>query len=537
MKKIALLCTTFNSLTQAVYVRLKDMGFKINVIYSVDLHLLYELNPDLILAPYLKSYIPKEIYEKYMIFVFHPGPIGDRGAYSLEHAIEHKKWGGVWLKADEKLDGGDIYASCEFEVKEGSKKSSIYRDEIRECAVTTLDDLLNNIKNNHSTPQLDTPLHTPFTQERRKIDWNKDSTSKIIKKIKQADSYPGVLDEILGLKVYIFGAWREDKLKGEPKQILAKRDGAICIGTIDGAIWISHLKEPNRFKLPSTYVLKDRLKGVKEDRLALLFDRSYNTFFELYFEQKDEISYLYFNFHNGAFSSAQCIRLKYAFEYLKESSKVVVLMGGDEFFSNGIHLNILEDSKKVGEDGWENINAMNDLIQSIIFADDVLTVASVHKNAGAGGVFLALACDFVLSCEGVVFNPHYKSLGLSGSEYHSFLLPKRVGDEKASELLEKCLPISAKRAFEIGMLDKVIKKENYFKELESYVETLYSDEFLWDKEDYLESNKEMIEELKQKELEQIHPEFWKSDSSFHTLRREFVYKICPTHTPKRLLDA
>jgi len=71
------------------------MGFKINVIYSVDLHLLYELNPDLILAPYLKSYIPKEIYEKYMIFVFHPGPIGDRGAYSLEHSLDHKRWGGV----------------------------------------------------------------------------------------------------------------------------------------------------------------------------------------------------------------------------------------------------------------------------------------------------------------------------------------------------------------------------------------------------------------------------------------------------------
>ena len=45
-------------------------------------------------------------------------------------------------------------------------------------------------------------------------------------------------------------------------------------------------------------------------------------------------------------SSAQAIRLKYAIDYLKEEYKVLVLMGGDDFFSNGIHLNILEDSKK-----------------------------------------------------------------------------------------------------------------------------------------------------------------------------------------------
>ena len=67
---------------------------------------------------------------------------------------------------------------------------------------------------------------------------------------------------------------------------------------------------------------------------------------------------------------------------LKEDAKVIVLIGARDFFSNGIHLNILEDSQKQGEDGWSNINAMNDLIKSIIFADDVITVSSLHKNAG-----------------------------------------------------------------------------------------------------------------------------------------------------------
>ena len=150
---------------------------------------------------------------------------------------------------------------------------------------------------------------------------------------------------------------------------LAKRDGAICLGTTDGAVWITHLKEPGRFKLPATYVLKEKLQGVKEDRLPLVFDKSYDTFHEVSVEKRDNVAYLCFNFHNGAMSTAQCIRLKYAVEYLKNECEVLVLIGGMDFFSNGIHLNILEDSAKQGEDGWANINAMNDLVHSILYAE------------------------------------------------------------------------------------------------------------------------------------------------------------------------
>jgi putative two-component system hydrogenase maturation factor HypX/HoxX len=238
-------------------------------------------------------------------------------------------------------------------------------------------------------------------------------------------------------------------------------------------------------------------------------------------------------------SAQQCIRLKYAFEYLRESAKVIVLVGGLDFFSNGIHLNILEDSKKNGEDGWSNINAMNDLVKSIIFAEDVITVASLHRNSGAGGVFLALACDYVTASKSATINPHYKTLGLSGSEYHTYTLPKRVGGTVAKKLLDECLPISASRAKDIGMVDEVFDDEVYFENLREFSSKLIEDEerfddFLWDKQDYLELNKEMIEKAREDEIGVMHPEFWEKSSPFHKLRYEFVYKICPTKTPKRL---
>ncbi len=535
--KILLLCTSFNSLTQAIFTVLKDKDYKVSLAYAITKSQMKKeiktFAPDIILSPFCKRYLPKSIYENYPVYILHPGPRGDRGPNALEYGLRKSRWAIVWFRANKEYDSGDIFVQVDFIVRT-TYKASLYRQEIKRATIKSLDTLLKNIKNNKSIPQILNPLHQQITQKQRSINWQKDSSDTIIKKIHQSDSYPGVKDEVLGIECYLFGAHKEDRLKGDPKEILAKRNGAICIGSIDGSVWITHLKEPNRFKLPSTYVLKEKLKGVKEDRLPLIFDKSYATFYEISVDIREKIAYLSFNFHNGAMSSDQCIRLKYTIEYLKKECEVLVLCGGIDFFSNGINLNILEDSQKQGEDGWSNINAINDVIASIIYADEIVTVASLSKSAGAGGVFLALACDFVVACKGVVLNPHYKTLGLSGSEYHSYTLPKRVGEKLAKTLLYNCLPISTNYAKSINMIDLLISDENYNKKLHEFTTKLYSDNFIEQKQKILEENRNHIESLKEKELVKIYPEFWDKDSSFHCLRREFVYKICPTKTPKRL---
>ena len=542
--KITLLITTFNSLSQLTYTYLKDKNYKVDIVYAINnpqmIKEVEKFEPDIIFCPYLKKFIPKEIFEKYPTFILHPGIIGDRGAYSLDNVVRQglKRWGVTILKASSEYDSGDVYVTREFDVI-SKTKAGIYRNEVKEATLEAIEEFLKVIKIEDFTPLKPTnkPFHKYLTKNDRTIDWQNNSTSEIIKKINMSDSFPGVEDNILGVSCYLFGAWKENKLKGKPKEILAKRDGAICLGTIDGALWISHLKELNRFKLPATYVLKQMLKGVKEHRLPLIFDKSYNTFYEISCDIKDSIAYLYFNFHNGAFRAEQCIRLKYAIEYLKNEVDAIVLMGGEQFFSNGINLNILEDSKKSGEDGWSTINAINDLIKTVLFNTDSLMIASLHKNAGAGGVFLASACDFVVAKKSCVLNPHYKTIGLSGSEYHTFTLPKRVGNENAKKLINECLPISANKAKELSLVDEVYD-ENYFEHLHNFVlEKLEDDNFLLEKEEFLEENEELIEDLKEKEIKKIHPQFWDENSSFHILRYKFVYKICPTKTPKRLKHA
>ncbi len=94
---------------------------------------------------------------------------------------------------------------------------------------------------------------------------------------------------------------------------------------------------------------------------------------------------------------------------------------------NGIHLNVIEAADSPADESWRNINAIDDLCLTLIEATHKWVIAAMQGNAGAGGVFLALAADRVWARDGVVLNPHYKNMGnLYGSEYWTYLLPRRL---------------------------------------------------------------------------------------------------------------
>ena len=546
--RILLLVSAFNSLTQQVFCRLEDLGHEVSVEYARTPKLMEEAvelwQPELILCPYLLQKVPETIWQRIPTLIVHPGPPGDRGASSLDWAIlkREDRWGVTILQAVEAMDAGPIWACQPFAIPSLSSKGEIYRREIGAATLKLIDEVLKKFEDSAFLPKPQDPLppmHTPVRQSDRVIDWLRDDTQTIMKKVNASDNHPGVRDSLLGIEVYLYGAHIEGALKGKPKEILAKRNGAICLGTVDGAIWISHLKEPHRFKLPATYILKSRLKGIKEHRIPLYVDPSLKTFKEITFVQEGRIGYLGFDFYNGAMSAEQCIRLKYAVETLRNEVDLLVLTGGSNFFSNGIHLTILEESKKQGEDGWSNINAMNNLIETILFSDDILTVASFGANAGAGGVFLGLACDFIVAREGVVLNPHYKTMGLSGSELHTYTLPRRLGEAKAKEITEACLPISAQKAKRLGIVDAVLEIKNYDDALKEWCRVLLEDEeryydTLEAKQERLERDSSYIENCKEAELKRMYPEFWDENSDFHRLRHNFVYKVCPLYAPTRI---
>ena len=96
---------------------------------------------------------------------------------------------------------------------------------------------------------------------------------------------------------------------------------------------------------------------------------------------------------------------------------------------------------------------------------------------------------------------------------------KRVGEEKAGKLLDECLPISVESAIGIGVVDEVFAHDDYYEALHNFAKSKFDDDFIWDKQDYLEENRDRIEALKEIEIEVMYPEFWEENSSFHQLTK------------------
>ncbi len=571
--RVLLLVTAFNGLTQRVFEQLRLQSHEVRVIFSgcddEIRDLVSVFRPDIILCPFLKQRIADDIWNEHLCIIIHPGITGDRGPSSLDWAILNREseWGVTALQADSEMDAGDIWSTVNFPMRAASK-ASLYRQEVTKMAAHLVDEIIDLFTLRADTLQSN-PLSTRFKpqaldysradvkgalrpllkQSQRAIDWSGDSTQTVLDKIRAADSFPGVLDEFCGQPVYLYGAHSEGALKGNiPKQILGQRQGAICVATIDGAVWISHLKrqkiESHSFiKLPATWVLNKAIETVPELGLKVLPDNMTDTFSEITYSESGSVGYLYFNFHNGAMGIEQCYRLLEAYEAaLARDTRVLVLMGGDDFFSNGIHLNHIEASEDKAESSWLNINAIDDLIKAILETRNKITVAAVRNNAGAGGAMMALACDYIFSRDGVVLNPHYKAMGLYGSEYWTYTLPNRVGMEKAVVLTESCLPLGAQAAANIGFVDAVFPGDltAYQFELNKHVTDIAADyqfeqllENKLQRRDRDEAEKPLAA-YRQEELLQMELCFWGEDAKYHAKRYNFVHKVSCGRTPTNL---
>ena len=106
-------------------------------------------------------------------------------------------------------------------------------------------------------------------------------------------------------------------------------------------------------------------------------------------------------------------------------------------------------------EAWRDINAIDDACRAIITCTSQLVVSALSGKAGAGGVMLALGADRVVRPDSVVLNPYYGTMGLFGSEYWTYVLPRRVGEVEAAALTEACLPLGPAAALRTGLADEV----------------------------------------------------------------------------------
>jgi len=545
--RILLLTHSFNSLTQRLYAELTGLGHQLSIEFDIADSVTGEavelFRPDLIVAPFLKRAIPEAIWSRHLCLIVHPGIVGDRGPAALDWAIQKGlgEWGVTVLQAEAEMDAGPVWAAARFPLR-AAKKSSIYRNEVTEAAVQAVLQAVERFRGGIHVPEsVPGQAHPPMRQVDRAIDWQTQGSAEVLARLNAADGVPGVADSLFGQPCHLFDAQLEYTLKGPPGALLGRRETAILRATADGAVWLGQVRRDGGLKLPATLAFPEAL-ALPELALADCWKSPTPTWQDIAYEEAGGVGFLSFEFYNGAMSTAQCRRLTDAFRWATQRpTRVIVLRGGGDFWSNGIHLNTIEAAESPADESWANINAIDDLAEAILRCETQLTVAAVGGNAGAGGCFLARAADFVWVRDGVMLNPHYKNMGnLYGSEFWTYLLPPRVGSEGAQAIMRHRLPMGAAESVRIGFYDACLPGPGFAVDVaRRAMELAASDDFagrLAEKSARRSADEaeKPLADYRAGELREMRRNFYGFDPSYHVARYHFVARTPHSWTPRHL---
>jgi enoyl-CoA hydratase/carnithine racemase len=107
-------------------------------------------------------------------------------------------------------------------------------------------------------------------------------------------------------------------------------------------------------------------------------------------------------------------------------------------------------------------------------------VAAVHGYALGGGCSLALSCDLVVAADNAVFGYPELKAGLAATAVAPALV-QQIGRKAAFELLALCENVNAERALALGMINRVVPRDDLMTEARRMSEQLaaFNHDALW----------------------------------------------------------
>lgn len=148
-----------------------------------------------------------------------------------------------------------------------------------------------------------------------------------------------------------------------------------------------------------------------------------------------------------------------------EKCKVVVLVGGDTYFSIGMDLNYISCGSDAG------FVAQFSRILKMVKKCHKPVLARIDGNVIAGGMAMLGVVDFVLSSETASFSLPEARFGITPTIAMACLL-ERIRPHDLKRFVWNPGVISAKQACEWGIVDQVIKPENLARETNALADRL-----------------------------------------------------------------
>jgi enoyl-CoA hydratase/carnithine racemase len=155
----------------------------------------------------------------------------------------------------------------------------------------------------------------------------------------------------------------------------------------------------------------------------------------------------------NAMNSALLDGMRARFDELEDNHdvRVIVVRGAGTAFCSGMDLNELS-RRQAEADPETGVTAVLQRIERSRHP----TIAMVHGDAFAGGCELALHCDLRVAAESARFAMPLARLGIVVPFPLGQKLVEIVGPAAAREILLIARPFDARRAFEIGMVHRVV---------------------------------------------------------------------------------
>ncbi|MEG9296277.1 enoyl-CoA hydratase-related protein [Mangrovibacillus sp. Mu-81] len=152
--------------------------------------------------------------------------------------------------------------------------------------------------------------------------------------------------------------------------------------------------------------------------------------------------------------------------------RVVIFTGsGEKAFSVGADL---KERKTLTEaQVLRNVYKIGEVFQSVATLPQP-TIAAMNGYAFGGGMELALACDFRLAAADISMGLTETSLAIIPGAGGTQRLPRLIGESKALELILTARRLTSEEAHEIGLVTRVLSKDNFLEEVHAFVVPMLS---------------------------------------------------------------
>ena len=146
--------------------------------------------------------------------------------------------------------------------------------------------------------------------------------------------------------------------------------------------------------------------------------------------------------------------------------RALLLHGTEDCFTSGNDLKDFSDNPIKGEEhpAFQFLIAISQAKKPV--------VAAVNGPAVGIGTTMLLHCDLVYAAPNARFQMPFVNLGLCPEGAASLLLPIMAGHQRAAELLLLGEPFSAKKAEEIGLVNKVCHESELLKNAQEQAQKL-----------------------------------------------------------------